>query len=46
MEKMDHLMAEKTNENKKDLQMGQVTPKKIFKKIRENPSTHYYKAFL
>ncbi len=28
---MDHLMAEK-NENNKDSQKGQVTPKKIFKK--------------
>jgi hypothetical protein len=31
MDKMDHLMAEK-NENNKDNQKGQVTPKKIFKK--------------
>jgi hypothetical protein len=29
MDKMDHLMAEK-NENNKDSQTGQVTPKKYF----------------
>jgi hypothetical protein len=29
MDKMDHLMAEK-NENNKDSQKGQVTPKNIF----------------
>jgi len=32
MEKMDHLMAEKTNKNNKDRQMGQVTPKKKYLK--------------
>jgi len=34
MEMMDHLMADgrKTNENNKDSQMGQVTPKKYLKK--------------
>jgi hypothetical protein len=31
MDKMDHLMAEK-NENNKDSQKGQVTPKKYLKK--------------
>ncbi len=31
MDKMDHLMAE-NNENNKDIQKGQVTPKKIYKK--------------
>jgi hypothetical protein len=31
MDKIDHLMAEK-NENNKDRQKGQVTPKKYFKK--------------
>jgi hypothetical protein len=29
MDKMDHLMAE-NNENNKDSQKGQVTPKKIY----------------
>jgi hypothetical protein len=31
MDKMDHLMAE-NNENNKDSQKGQVTPKKYLKK--------------
>jgi hypothetical protein len=34
MDKTDHLMAEK-NENNKDSQKGQVTPKKILKKQLE-----------
>ncbi len=33
MDKKDHLMAEK-NENNKDRQKGQVTPKKCLKKIK------------
>jgi hypothetical protein len=32
MVKIDHLMAEKNNNNK-DSQKGQVTPKNIFKKL-------------
>jgi hypothetical protein len=32
MDKMDHLMAEKNNDNSKDSQKGQVTPKNIFLK--------------
>jgi hypothetical protein len=37
MDKMDHLMAEK-NENNKDSQKGQVTSKKYFKK--NNPQVN------
>jgi hypothetical protein len=33
MEMMDHLIAEKFMKIIKDSQMGQVTPKKYFKKI-------------
>ena len=32
---MDHSMAERNNEKNKDNQIGQVTPKKIFKKIEK-----------
>jgi hypothetical protein len=33
MDKMDHLMAEK-NENNKDSQKGQITPKNIKKRLK------------
>ncbi len=39
---MDHLMAEK-NENNKDSQKGQVTPKKIKKKKKNLVSKLYFK---
>jgi hypothetical protein len=37
MDKMDHLMAEK-KENNKDSQKGQVTPKNFFLNFRLNPN--------
>jgi hypothetical protein len=39
MDKIDHLMAEK-NENNKDSQKGQVTPKKYLKKQTLEVSVH------
>ncbi len=42
---MDHLMAEK-NENNKDSQKGQVTPKKYFKKKFETGHNNINDLFL
>jgi hypothetical protein len=41
MDKTDHLMAEK-NENNKDSQHGQVTPKKYFFKPMQNDLAFWY----
>jgi hypothetical protein len=40
VDKIDHLMAEK-NENNKDSQKGQVTPKNILKKVLDHKTNYF-----